>query len=885
MFFSINHLDGRALPAISAESVTVPAGCRLLTSHFGATIGAVVQTNKSNLLAITPDGVSEIGSVADTEPTIATTMGNLLIVGGKEGIHILRRDPDTGIYQSFGASLPLPSMRFRLVREPMPADSVTTVADLCDADTAAIVSDRLSQSGGTSLRISAQGPTAPAAMSLSNAVYSALYTAVRTHITAHNRFWQPFFVRYALRLCNGSVTAASPPVLLIPDLTVPLLSVSEVSVDSSDMTLNCTTGVSRLSRCRLEAAVSDNGSLASLRQLKGVVEGIEIAVTDSIDTFIADGTVGGFGPIRNMVSGGLSGQRPGVGHDTTDTEETLIFSGRYSADASAPVADHYIDASETSATSVWNIPARTASDITDDLSTRSVFYKVAFIPLDSLTGTQGYREVAIERNALLTLHSRPLLPDSFRPFARYASPKVLTVFNGRLNIVPERTIHSLPVEAASFTSGEASDSADVPDSYLTVRLRKDGRILTTGVPFPSRLLPPSDPVRWLAYPDTDAFEAVLNYPVQGKSLRLTLSAHPGLNCACFLSLSGSTAQSPADDDATDPAASESSQPSENVLLTSLPQCPFIFPPTLMTALPGRNTVDMTPARHSLSEGQFGSYPMYLFTADAGIFAMTCNDAGEWVALRPLSPHCAIAPVVSTPSGVVFLTSTAVMRLSGQQTMRLDTPAVADPPHILSALPFFNKITDSCGFYDFNPHALLPLRDSLSTLRGVYDAASDHLLLYRRGSSTYSYVCSLTTGHWALMHHPSPIADAIPAPAPSSRLLTTDVYGRLAPLTETDDPTALIVTTLDSADSRSGTPHRFEGMRVSGTGNAAKARCGSSITIYGSNTPDNWFPVQSVAGETAPAAQGTPWRHYIAAIVTKRVNQLEIRKHLPRTLEL
>lgn len=145
----------------------------------------------------------------DAGITHGATLGKLLLIGGAKGVTILRRRSD-GSYTHLGHSLPVPAVQFRLVNEPLPVASAKTSVDLSDADTAELVAKRLEADG--ELHINPGAVT----NAITDAVMGTLLGTMREQATAHNRFWQPFMVRYALRLYNGMTIHASAPVLMTP---------------------------------------------------------------------------------------------------------------------------------------------------------------------------------------------------------------------------------------------------------------------------------------------------------------------------------------------------------------------------------------------------------------------------------------------------------------------------------------------------------------------------------------------------------------------------------------------------------------------------------------------------------------------------------------------
>lgn len=98
--------------------------------------------------------------------------------------------------------------------------------------------------------------------------------------------------------------------------------------------------------------------------------------------------------------------------------------------------------------------------------------------------------------------------------------------------------------------------------------------------------------------------------------------------------------------------------------------PFVFP------LQGRYTfqsrvLGVAIATTALSQGQFGQFPLYVFTED-GIWAMETAADGSFVTSKPLSRDVCVNPdsITSIDNAVVFVTDKGVMLLQGSQVVNI-----------------------------------------------------------------------------------------------------------------------------------------------------------------------------------------------------------------------
>ncbi|MCM1110542.1 MAG: hypothetical protein NC336_04990 [Clostridium sp.] len=877
-------IDGRALPTTIPTGVRLPPGTRLLTTHTSPTRTTVIAintaTSPAELLGFDPDSPdlppTVIGQIDDPEIGSAASLGNFLIVAGSRGIHIFRRDSG-GDYETVGISVEAPPIRFRLVSEAMPVVNQRVTIDLGDQETAALLERRLEKGG--SFNVGRGENMAAASISLSDTVAGETLLAIRDYITSRGRFHHPFLVRYALRLYDGSTVSQSGPVMMLPSATVPIVTCSDPSIDREEATLEATLGFSMLNRCRLEMEVIPHELTERIGSLRAIVRAVDIAVSAPIPILDEAAGVSGFSPLISAATGtagnngGLTGQRPGA-NGSPSTGATEIFTGHYAPSETEPTADQFLRIESGDQTKVWNFKPRDTGDFTRDLTGRALFYHVASIELDNLGEYTGaFREVPLEKNSLLTIENRQRLDDGDRPLDRYAGAATpLLTYNGRLNIVPERVVHGAPPPAPTFFPHEGLPTGgDLTDISVEVTLEKDGEQGSV-VRFDRAIAAAPDPtrsgLRWFCYPDPDATGAILTYHTpEPRQIRIALTPHPLLNAAVWFGGLG------ADDGATVdivglPGADQSSarefvRQSPHQLLTTPAYQPLLFPAGLSVRLPGTATVAMAPALSPMSDGQFGAYPVYLLTADAGILVVDCAADGSWQTLRPLARINCLGKPLSTREGLIVQTREGLFCLSGSSLRRLDTGSVDDVPWLLSSLPGFDRIAVSAGMAGLDPAAHYPLRNCRNEQSTVYDQLRRQLTLFEPDSGRFGDTYDFGSEQWGISALGPGWNSAVDTPS-GPIILRGD--GTVCRFGDNPEPLSLLVAMpRNGADDLSG---RYPGMAVGGRGFPSRKKLGS-ITVYGSRDGDIWYPVASVGGERLDRVDGTPWPLYIEAVVTGR----------------
>ena len=111
---------------------------------------------------------------------------------------------------------------------------------------------------------------------------------------------------------------------------------------------------------------------------------------------------------------------------------------------------------------------------------------------------------------------------------------------------------------------------------------------------------------------------------------------------------------------------------ENKLSMSEIDNPFFFPLGRTYTFQSK-VLGVAIATTALSQGQFGQFPLYVFTED-GIWAMETAADGSFVTSKPLSRDVCTNPasITSIDNAVVFVTDKGVMLLQGSQVVNISS---------------------------------------------------------------------------------------------------------------------------------------------------------------------------------------------------------------------
>ena len=184
----------------------------------------------------------------------------------------------------------------------------------------------------------------------------------------------------------------------------------------------------------------------------------------------------------------------------------------------------------------------------------------------------------------------------------------------------------------------------------------------------------------------------------------------------------------------------------NKLLVSKADNPFVYPNegriTMSSPLVGGAI-----ATTALSQGQFGQFPLYVFTED-GIWAMETAADGSFITSKPLSRDVCINPesITAIDSAVVFVTDKGVMFLQGSQVLNISPnmngrhyTIESTVETIVEGQEFFRDLipvlTDSTHFLAFVRKAKI-----------AYDYPGKRLIFIKEDEK-YQYIYKLDTDTW------------------------------------------------------------------------------------------------------------------------------------------
>lgn len=185
---------------------------------------------------------------------------------------------------------------------------------------------------------------------------------------------------------------------------------------------------------------------------------------------------------------------------------------------------------------------------------------------------------------------------------------------------------------------------------------------------------------------------------------------------------------------------------ENKLLVSSASNPFVYPETKRITFQSK-VLGVAVATSALSQGQFGQFPLYVFTED-GIWAMETAADGSFVTSKPLSRDVCVNPdsITSIDNAVAFVTDKGVMLLQGSQVANISPnmngrhyTIEGTAQAVIEGQEFFKDfipvLTDSTHFMAYVREATI-----------AYDYPGQRLVFIKKDEK-YQYVYNLDTQTW------------------------------------------------------------------------------------------------------------------------------------------
>lgn len=745
--------DGTLRPSFvdGTEVKTLVAGSTvhtLIYVHEGASYTNYITTASSNLYYWRKTDVGQQTSptkIEDVTGTIEdiTSVGNTLCIVTTTGIHyVLFKD---GVYKYLGTQPPFVNIQFSLVDVTYTGDTI----------------QKLSKATGEMFDLGNQQEGDAPKVAIKEEYRSeftenayALINRVHNDITNEGHFYAPFYVRYCLRLYDGtSLVRHSAPVLM------------PVCIGHEDyVNMNCMGVDISATPHKIKAAGTNEMQLhyiAAKLQYKGIGYGwTELQnwsdIVASLDVFIS-------APITRTRQGELI-KFVGVLPDTTYE----LRNGKYGP-------WKYAEFPSTSYVYV-HMPELDDDSYREKRFSPDVFFKIASFGLNHSIPSY-FEDFPVQGSTLAALSAQESMKDDYRSHHilkpdssgsrhSFVYNKRLHIFAAEENLFDGFTFNTMLPYIDDTTTGAEQYN------YIYVKIATDDGVkvvvanclgwLNDNV---MKMLP-------MFYPDSRAVEMTVTYEtisggvrtfVRGKSQTMTrlplLEGSRTIGEYVIVSLS--------------PSTTAKAVPSPNRIFVSEINNPFFFPLEARQTVGVGTIYGLGVATRAISPGQFGDHDLMVFCSD-GIWALSVNrQTGTYSSSHNVSREVCSNPksICQLDQSIVFATSRGLSRIVEQDAVSL-SDALHGPMCDLSKMESLVSGFNYGDFSDQDIFALLNFAvspvDAFQNTTTLYDYAKERIILIpsdAAGSEKPAYVLSLRDGSWSTTLLPAikAVVNAYPHP--------------------------------------------------------------------------------------------------------------------------
>lgn len=691
-------------------------------------------------------------------------------------------------------------------------------------------------------------------------------------------FLNNFFVRYAFRLYDGTLSMHSCPVLVVcsSDMMNPIV----ISQKTRDVD-NWTVGKFEVYAPKFRLCYKSLMNFAELEKWSDIIKSVDIFITPEITNFNADGDVTVDDYHLAKTNGnfllGLSSGYP---------ERTFFVASK---DSSSEIAKTYYKDMlkemypDTDYLKILKTPQFSEANYLDKYKSNADFHLLYSCELKKLPS--AFTKIPIDDEYLTTLSQRELMTDD-----NYSHDKLIAAtafaYNSRINIA---NIRRIPFDGYNLaTIGPYSEKSYKTEGYVFYfYIRENGKDMVVSKSIgvgELKYLPP-----FIFYPNPFVHKCILHLTTSDIYYELSMQPHDTLNGAYYFdgfchgnvyessSLFGGTVikdEPPSEFPeycmrvSRGPTATELSAEKlieyPNKIYTADANNPFVFSSENVNSVGASEILALSTITKALSAGQFGQFPLYAFTSD-GVWALEQSATGTISSMHPVTRDVCvnISSITQIDNAVLFVTARGIMLLTGSDTVCISDNINSNYPFDVSGLKGIDKLNIPRALKLFSlAHRF---DDFIKSCNLLYDYSHQRVIVYPRSTTPetndIAYVYSLKSKTWSMMETCIAISlncypDAICIDA-SNNILNYSVEDKvgkvLTPQVIVTRPLNLdapdVLKTVDTAIQR---------------GNFRKGSVKS--VLYGSRDLLNWHLVWSSNDHYLRGFRGTPYKYFRIALL-------------------
>ena len=562
----------------------------------------------------------------------------------------------------------------------------------------------------------------------------------------HGYFSQPFLVRAAYRLFDGTTTMDTPPVLMIPASQMnPMPCIMMIRKEGVYID---TIGIG----CELKVYIAD--SMKSLIEpWKDIIKGIDIFVSAPIYTYDQGGQCKNF--VAPKWELGTPHGKPLIKY----AENAFSISGKGSANESLfelkrfynenlssyngvmsvvddPIGGHlilidniksgivcttgnkrhtfisYYNIKENNSTancfnpsSYIMLPYRKADDMLEEIKDCSNFYLAKSFNIDELP--LGGSVIDMSNGRLTSIVSGERLVSEYDSHHSIL-PRGCVAYNNRLNIfdITKSYFEGFKAGVMLPVCNKNQSGYNNMESFVFIKKADGDSVVMAQDDYICNI---DTPALYVYYPDPNAYKMVLF--MGGRYYQeFTLREHKGLNgavgCTSLAKVPSSSqwkyedAASKYNDLIDKVAYGSPSVEMHNVVMTSEVDNLFNYKAKNVEQVGQGTIIAMVPQTIALSSGQFGQFPMACFTSN-GVWALAVNNEGGWESKQPISRDVLTnaSALLQLDQEVMFATRRGLMVMRGSSVEIVSEvfEGTADTLIVSYRQYLNNAIGTYCGF--------------------------------------------------------------------------------------------------------------------------------------------------------------------------------------------
>lgn len=834
-----------------------------------------------------------VGSASTSKVYQITAIGNTLVVLTAYGCRYFLWDADNTTYKLLG-SMPEMKLSFGLQCRIKKSDRFTATFN-----GTTVTSDY--NSSKVIPKVADSGVSA-----LTSAVLAQVNKIISQEVQGSEMFCMPFFVRYAYRLYDGTLTRQSAPILMVPNSgAAPKVFVSGIQgtdpyvANATERELKAFMRV-YTPAAKLDVACIDNPS--NLTGWSDIIKSIDIFVSSPIYDYDQNGQCDEFALMEEDDKAYGFFMMDNLDDKYSGTLLTTLKKYSYWRITDAIRAEEG-DREER----ILKLPTKGLGVAYSEIANCAAFYFLKSIPIEDLSTTR--KLIEIDEGYLNALVTRETLPDDYDSHDTIIAKRA---FNYNARLILSGLKKSLfagyfatpyvdgvinPTFPTNVYNGRATDASLTQGAVVSkvyVYIKRDGRDIIMEETVGDIRLPISTSVNisyshgvipffhgvipFFYHPDPNAYKAVVYFNGSTGKIELTLKTHEHLAGGFYFDSFGSQVARQANGSYLTPS-DDTTIEILNKIYNSEINNPFFFPLLGITTVGTSEILGVSTAAKALSQGQFGQFPLYAFTKE-GVWSIEISSTGTFSARQPITRDVCINPdsITQIDSAVLFATDRGIMLIAGSQTQCISETIDTDIPDSLSDLPLGSSIFNQLGISEWMPDAsaldtsiemcfdYLPFKDFLKECLISYDYTHQRAIVFNP-SRSYAYVYSFESKAWGIIWSDY---DYTVNSYPNALVVTKDesIPGSIAytylcdfaaarPNYQWNIPVLLATRPLKLDPSLKDVHKTID--TIIQRGHFLKGSL--KQVLYGSRDLQNWFPIYSSVDAYLRGFRGTPYKYF------------------------